>query len=65
MCMSVAALMERCSDGVEDHGAEGAFMGPERESLRRFWKPAPVRAALLSAQMRILEPHRRGELSLR
>jgi len=42
-------LIERCSDGVEDQGAEEAFMGM-RELSRQFWKPSPVLAALLSAQ---------------
>ena len=35
-------LIERCSDGVEDQGAEEAFMGyAKRESLRPLWKPFP------------------------
>jgi len=45
----LAKLMERCSDGVEDQGAEEALWG-KRELSRQFWKPSPVRAALLSAR---------------
>ena len=44
-----AKLMERCSDGVEDQGAEEAFMGPRGNCFRQLWKPSPVRAALPSA----------------
>jgi len=47
-----ARLMERC-DGGEDQGADEALWGAKRELSRQFWKPSPVRAALLSARIRV------------
>ena len=56
--LSEREAAERCqadksavSDGGEDQGAEEAFLwGQERIVFRPFWKPSPVRAALLSAR---------------
>ena len=47
-----AKLTERCSDGVENQGAEEALRG--ESCFRQFWKPAPVRASLLSARGNVM-----------
>jgi hypothetical protein len=44
-----AKLIERCSDGVEDQGAEDPFWAPREK--QHIWKASRVRATLLSAHV--------------
>ena len=50
--LGTAKLIERCSDGVGDQGAEDALWA--QEMFRQFWKQSPARVALLSARLRKL-----------
>jgi len=62
-CLRTVQLIERCSAGVEDQGAEEVLWGQKENRHVSFWKPALVRAALLSTRTRG-GPHYESNTSL-
>jgi len=49
---SCQADKSAASDGGDDQGdQEALYMGPRENRSRQFWKPSPVRPALLSARL--------------